>query len=104
MAQPAQRQLLDLALVGQQLALALTVAAEGRYTALVASTDGSDGATDAAGAIVDPETPARAKGRDVARALERNDAHPLLEAAGALLVTGPTSTNVNDLALIRVFP
>ncbi len=87
----------------QQLALALTLLARGEYRALVAGTDGSDGPTDAAGAVVDSHTLQRAP-RDARDALARNDAYPWLAEAGALLTTGPTATNVNDLALIRVDP
>ena len=87
----------------QQLALALTLVARGEYRALVAGTDGRDGPTDAAGAIVDSRTLQRAP-RDARNALERNDAYPWLAEAGALLKTGPTGTNVNDVALIRVDP
>jgi len=60
-------------------------------------TDGIDGATDAAGAIADAETVDDAAARD---ALSRNDAYPVLDDADALLRTGATGTNVNDL---RVF-
>ena len=63
-------------------------------------TDGLDGSTDAAGAIVDPDTveDRRAAGR----ALAENDAYPYLEERGALVVTGPTGTNVNDLRVLLV--
>jgi hydroxypyruvate reductase len=61
-------------------------------------TDGSDGATDAAGALVDGATfPTRADRRDARRALRAHDTYPLLADAGALLETGATGTNVNDL-------
>jgi len=65
---------------------------------------GRDGPTDAAGAVVDGGTAARvrAAGIDPERALAANDSHPALDAVGALLRTGPTGTNVNDLALIRI--
>ena len=63
--------------------------------ALVAGTDGTDGPTDAAGAIVDGDT------WDIsgAIALERADAAPWLDAKGALFCTGPTGTNVMDLLI-----
>ncbi|HVR75943.1 MAG TPA: DUF4147 domain-containing protein [Planctomycetota bacterium] len=66
---------------------------------LSAGTDGRDGPTDAAGAIVDSGTLARGRkaGLDPARALEENDAYRFLDAAGDLLRTGPTGTNVADL-------
>ncbi|WP_049921746.1 glycerate kinase type-2 family protein [Halopiger djelfimassiliensis] len=62
-------------------------------------TDGSDGATDAAGAIADATTVEDAAGRN---ALARNDALPVLEDATAAIRTGPTGTNVNDLRVIVV--
>lgn len=63
-------------------------------------TDGSDGATDAAGAIVDSETVADPMA--ARRALVDNDAVSVLDDAGALLETGPTGTNVNDLRVLVV--
>ncbi|MBJ6725669.1 glycerate kinase type-2 family protein [Geomesophilobacter sediminis] len=86
------------------LAFALEVAGEGGITLLSAGTDGIDGPTDAAGAIVDGATVARA-GRgamDPAARLAGNDAYPFLEKAGALFKCGPTGTNVMDLQLILV--
>ena len=73
----------------------------GIFAAGLAS-DGSDGPTDAAGAIVDHRTceRARARGLDPRKALSSHDAYPLLAATGDLLRTGPTETNVADLALI----
>ena len=62
-------------------------------------TDGIDGNTDAAGALVDAETIDPAAGR---AALDRNDAYPVLDEAGALLRSGPSGTNVNDLRVIVV--
>ncbi|HUF26181.1 MAG TPA: DUF4147 domain-containing protein [Gemmatimonadaceae bacterium] len=68
-------------------------------TILAAGTDGRDGPTDAAGAIVDRHSwsAARAAGRDPARDLAKHDAYAALDAAGALLRTGPTGTNVMDV-------
>lgn len=60
--------------------------------------DGSDGPTDAAGAKVTAET--WRKIADPRRALEENDSYPALDQAGALLRTGPTGTNVNDLTVL----
>ncbi len=62
-------------------------------------TDGTDGPTDAAGAIVDGTVLARAArlGMDVGQALDHNDAYPLLKRLDAHIMTGPTGTNVNDL-------
>lgn len=62
-------------------------------------TDGLDGPTDAAGAIADATTLDPDAARD---ALDRHDAYPLLDDADALLRTGPTGTNVNDLRAIVV--
>lgn len=68
---------------------------------LAAGTDGRDGPTDAAGALVDGETWSRirAAGRDPNQDLANHDAYAALKAAGALLVTGATGTNVNDLVI-----
>lgn len=90
----------------QELALAAALALEGLPgVALMAlATDGTDGPTDAAGALVDGTTigAARSLGLDPVAALANNDAYPLLEAVGALLLTGPTGTNVNDLLVVLV--
>lgn len=90
----------------QELALAAALALEGvpGVALLALATDGTDGPTDAAGAIVDGQTAARARqaGWDAPRALAENNAYPCLEAAGTLLRTGPTGTNVNDLGIILV--
>jgi hydroxypyruvate reductase len=68
---------------------------------LAAGTDGTDGPTDAAGAFADGTTAARAvqAGVDLAAALAGNDAYAALAALGDLFVTGPTGTNVMDLAI-----
>ncbi len=89
----------------QELALAFALLVEGQNARLLAAgSDGIDGPTDAAGAIVDGETCARARalGFDPQRHLEENNAYPLLEAVGALLKPGPTGTNANDLCLIEL--
>jgi glycerate 2-kinase len=90
----------------QELALAAAFPIQGLPEVLIASlaTDGTDGPTDAAGAMVDGTTLARAgrAGLDARAALERNDAYPFFERLGDLLVTGPTNTNVNDLVLVLV--
>lgn len=69
------------------------------WTVASLATDGQDGPTDVAGAIVDGAIPARLRERhiDPITALHENDSFPGLEAAGAVLRTGPTGTNVNDL-------
>src|SRR5581483_3123421 len=68
---------------------------------LAAGTDGSDGPTDAASALVDPTSLARARARglDPARALADNDTYPFLAALGDLVVTGPTGSNLMDVYL-----
>jgi glycerate 2-kinase len=75
-------------------------------TLLAAGTDGRDGTTSAAGAIVDASTAEAmlAAGVDPAGALERHDAHGALAAAHALFAPGPTGTNVMDVVLALVEP
>ena len=82
-------------------ALALRLGGHPGVFALAADTDGVDGAGPPAGAFVDPTTPARAGDR-LARALEDNATHPLFEALGDALVTGPTLTNANDFRAILI--
>ena len=88
----------------QELALAAAEAADGDGSLIVAAlgTDGVDGPTPAAGAVVDGGTLARGReaGLDAADHLARNDAHPYLAATGDLLVTGPTGTNVGDVVIV----
>lgn len=88
----------------QELALAAALALEGMpgMALMALATDGSDGPTDAAGAMVDGETARQARllGYDPIEALAANDSYPLLDAVGALMRTGPTGTNVNDLLII----
>jgi hydroxypyruvate reductase len=83
------------------LAAAVELAGEGATAVLAAGTDGIDGPTDAAGAYADGATVARASslGLDPGAHLENNDAYPFFEALGDLVVTGPTGTNVADLAI-----
>ena len=85
----------------QEMALAAALALRGHERAgvITLATDGSDGPTNAAGGIVDGKSVdrARAAGIDAGQALANNDSHSFLEAAGDLIVTGPTHTNVNDL-------
>lgn len=66
--------------------------------------DGTDGPTDAAGALADGTTLAalKAEGIDPYRVLENNDAYHALKAVKSLVVTGPTGTNVNDLSVILI--
>ncbi len=90
----------------QELALGASFAIAGLEDVLVASlgTDGVDGPTDAAGALVtgDTLTRAAALGLSAERALADNDTYPFFEALGDLIVTGPTGTNVMDLQLLLV--
>jgi hydroxypyruvate reductase len=96
----------------QQLALAAAAAlarlppGTPRITLLAAGTDGCDGTTPATGAVVDGTTWAliASRGGDPAAALRRCDAFPALLRADALVVTGPTGTNVADLVLALVLP
>jgi glycerate 2-kinase len=88
----------------QELALGAALALDGWQGALVMAlaTDGSDGPTDAAGAIATGETLARARtlGLDPHAALAENDSYTFFAALDDLLRTGPTGTNVNDLLFI----
>ncbi|HEY8155388.1 MAG TPA: DUF4147 domain-containing protein [Myxococcota bacterium] len=90
----------------QELALAAAIALDGdpRSTLLAAGTDGSDGPTAAAGAFADGGTLARSRalGLDARGALARNDSGAFFAAEGGLFVTGPTRTNVMDLALLWI--
>lgn len=90
----------------QELALAAALELEDRagVSILSLATDGRDGPTDAAGAIVDGSTAgrARAAGIDPAAALQHHDSYRALDAAGVLVRTGPTGTNVNDVMLALV--
>jgi hydroxypyruvate reductase len=92
----------------QELALAAALAMEGLpNVALVAlGTDGTDGPTDAAGAVATGETIARAhaQGLDPLAYLENNDAYHFFDNLGDLIRTGPTGTNVNDLLFLFAFP
>lgn len=88
----------------QELALAAVEELAGLQDVLLIAlaTDGDDGPTDAAGAVVTGESARRAEalGLQVDRYLSRNDAYPFFEALGDLLKTGPTGTNVNDLLFL----
>jgi len=90
----------------QEFALAAAIEIDGTEGVAILSggTDGTDGPTDAAGGIVDGTTIKRAKNRGLEANyyLNRNDSYRFLQAAGDLLVTGPTFTNVMDLRLVLV--
>lgn len=86
--------------------LGLAVALDGtpRIWALAGDTDGIDGLDDVAGAILTPDTlaRARAKGRDPRAMLAGHDSHSLFDAVGDAIRTGPTLTNVNDFRAILI--
>ncbi|PID38272.1 MAG: glycerate kinase [Proteobacteria bacterium] len=91
----------------QELALAAALALDGLPPAiclLSAGTDGTDGPTDAAGALAFDDTLSRARacGLDAAAQLQDHDAYPFFDALGDLLRTGPTGTNVMDLQLLLI--
>ena len=86
----------------QELALAAAPGIAGLNAAVFSvGSDGTDGPTDAAGGYVDGDTNAalQAAGLDVFEVLKQNDAYHALKAVDGLLVTGPTGTNVNDVAV-----
>ncbi len=87
-----------------ELALAFALLIEGRedITLLSAGTDGTDGPTDAAGAIVDGDSISKGRmgGLDARDFLERNDSYNYFRKTGDLLITGPTGTNVMDIQII----
>jgi glycerate 2-kinase len=92
----------------QEMALAFLAAlprslADGIFF-LAASTDGNDGPTDAAGAFASLEIAGRARelGLDLNAALASNDSYRFHEQAGSLFRTGPTNTNVSDVAILLV--
>ena len=86
--------------------LALAVALDGAegISALACDTDGIDGTEDNAGAILYPDSVARAAARDISAkaALAENDGYGFFAALGDLVMTGPTLTNVNDFRAILV--
>ncbi len=86
------------------LAAALDIQGAQNVVVLCGGTDGTDGPTDAAGALSDTNTVRRAaqSGLDSGRHLDNNDAYPLFRQLEDLLITGPTRTNVMDLNVILV--
>lgn len=90
----------------QEFVLATVSGIEGleRTVVFSAGTDGTDGPTDAAGAVADGNTLARAAemGLDADASMDRNDAYHFFEPLGDLVMTGPTHTNVMDLRLLLV--
>ena len=95
----------------QEMALAASLELDrqpdlSRLCALFAGTDGIDGTTDAAGgfAFAGSAAAMRHNGVDPLALLDDNNSHAALAAAGDLLITGPTRTNVMDLAIVLVYP
>ena len=89
----------------QELALAAAPGLAGLPAAVFSvGSDGTDGLTDAAGGYVDGDTAAAlaARGLDAGAVLADNDAYHALQAVDGLIVTGPTGTNVNDVAVVLV--
>ena len=91
-----------------EYALALALALDGApgITALAGDTDGVDGTGDNAGALIAPDTLARARaaGLDPAAHLDDNDSYGFFAGLGDLFVTGPTRTNVSDFRAIVIDP
>ena len=90
----------------QEIALAASSAISGLSNVAVFSvgSDGTDGPTDAAGGYVDSDTHMELKklGIDEYEVLKENDAYHALEKVGGLIKTGPTGTNVNDVAVVLI--
>ena len=90
----------------QELALAAALQLDGwpAITLLSGGTDGTDGPTDAAGALADGQTLSRARslGLDAHAFLDRHDSYPFFAALDDLVITGPTGTNVMDLQIVLI--
>ncbi|KVK61984.1 hydroxypyruvate reductase [Agrobacterium sp. TS43] len=86
------------------LSLALTLKGAEGIWAIAGDSDGIDGVEDAAGAVVTPDTLARMRkaGVDPRQSLMSHDSYTAFKAAGDLVVTGPTLTNVNDIRAILI--
>jgi len=86
------------------LAGALEISGLEKVVLLSGGTDGTDGPTDAAGAVADHTTISRAQsiGLDPKAHLENNNAYPFFQTLGDLLITGPTHTNVMDVRILLV--
>ena len=94
--------LVPLALRELALAAAEGIAGLSQTAVFSFGSDGTDGPTDAAGGYVDGESLAALNGAGLCFAdiLQQNDAYPALAKIGGLIMTGPTGTNVNDLAVL----
>ncbi len=86
------------------MAFALEISGSDKISLLAAGTDGTDGPTDAAGALADGQTVARAlaRGLEPRYYLADNDSYTFFEKIDDLLITGPTGTNVMDIQLILI--
>jgi glycerate 2-kinase len=86
------------------LAGALEISGTEKVVLLSGGTDGTDGPTDASGAVADHTTIQRAKsmGMDPRAHLDNNDTYPFFQKLGDLLITGPTQTNVMDVRILLV--
>jgi len=91
----------------QEMALSAAISIEGFEDVIIVclATDGTDGPTDASGALADGKTVPRARerGLDPWMYLENNDSYSFFATLQDLLMTGPTNTNVNDLAFVFVW-
>jgi glycerate 2-kinase len=91
-----------------ELALSFAMEIDGieGITMLSAGTDGTDGPTDAAGAIIDGTTIAKARelGLDPQKYLDNNDSYTFFKRTDSLLITGPTGTNVMDVQIVIIHP
>ena len=90
----------------QELVLSAAAGIEGLQGTAIFSigSDGTDGPTDAAGGYCDGNTGIylRRQGVDIYEFLQNNDAYSALEKCGGLIFTGPTGTNVNDVAVVLI--
>ncbi len=84
------------------LAAAIDIAGVDNVVVFCAGTDGSDGPTNAAGAVADGQTLGRKP--DARRYLDRNDSYHYFESLGDLVITGPTNTNVMDVCMVLAGP
>ena len=92
----------------QELALSAAAGIEGMEGVCIFSigSDGTDGPTDAAGGYADGTTAEklRRQGMEIDAVLKNNDAYHALRSCGGLIITGPTGTNVNDVAVLLMTP
>lgn len=90
----------------QELALSAALGIQGldRTAVFSVGSDGTDGPTDAAGGFVTGETIPLLEAQHISayQALQNNNAYPALSACGGLIMTGPTGTNVNDVAVLLI--